>query len=81
MKIIEPSAELYGEINPDEILSKLEMCGKVSRQSKLGDAEFLWSHSFLDDSVYFVWTINFANTNFSYSSYASDSYRVRCIKK
>lgn len=39
MKIIEPSAELYGEINPEEILRKLEVCGKVSRQSKLGDAE------------------------------------------
>lgn len=39
MKIIEPSAELVDEINPEQILSKLEMCGKVSRQSKLGDAE------------------------------------------
>ena len=39
MKIIEPSAELYGEINSEEILRKLEVCGKVSRQSKLGDAE------------------------------------------
>lgn len=39
MKIIEPSAELYDEINPKEILRKLEVCGKVSRQSKLGDAE------------------------------------------
>ena len=39
MKIIEPSAELYGEINPEEILRKLEVCGKVSRQSKLGDSE------------------------------------------
>lgn len=39
MKIIEPSAELYDEINPEEILRKLEVCGKVSRQSKLGDAE------------------------------------------
>lgn len=39
MKIIEPSAELYGEINPEEILRKIEVCGKVSRQSKLGDSE------------------------------------------
>ena len=39
MKIIEPSAELFDEINPAEILRKLEVCGKVSRQSKLGDAE------------------------------------------
>ena len=39
MKIIEPSAELYGEINSEEILRKLEVCGKVSRQSKLGDSE------------------------------------------
>ena len=33
MKIIEPSAELVDEINPDEILSKLEMCGRVSHKS------------------------------------------------
>ena len=39
MKIIEPSATLVDEINPEEILRKLEICGKVSRQSKLGDAE------------------------------------------
>ena len=39
MKTIEPSAQLYGEINSEEILRKLEVCGKVSRQSKLGDAE------------------------------------------
>ena len=39
MKIIEPSAELYGEINPEEILRKLEVCGKVSRKSTLGDSE------------------------------------------
>lgn len=39
MKIIEPSAVLVDHINPTEILQKLEMCGKVSRQSKLGDAE------------------------------------------
>ena len=39
MKIIEPSAELFGEINPEEILRKIEVCGKVSRQSKLGDSE------------------------------------------
>lgn len=39
MKIIEPSAELVDEINPEQILKKIEMCGKVSRQSTLGDAE------------------------------------------
>ncbi|MBR1645237.1 MAG: FAD-dependent thymidylate synthase [Selenomonadaceae bacterium] len=39
MKIIEPSAELIDEINPEEILRKIERCGKVSRQSELGDAE------------------------------------------
>ena len=39
MKIIEPSATLVDTINPEEILRKLEVCGKVSRQSKLGDAE------------------------------------------
>lgn len=39
MKIIEPSATLIDEINPAEILQKLERCGKVSRQSNLGDAE------------------------------------------
>ena len=39
MKIIEPSAELVDEINPEQILRKLEMCGKVSRKSTLGDAE------------------------------------------
>lgn len=39
MKIIEPSVELYDRINPEEILRKIEVCGKVSRQSKLGDAE------------------------------------------
>ena len=39
MKIIEPAAELYGEINPEEILRKLEVCGKVSRKSTLGDSE------------------------------------------
>ena len=39
MKIIEPSVELIDDINPAEILAKIERCGKVSRQSKLGDAE------------------------------------------
>ena len=39
MKIIEPSAELVDEINPEQILKKIEMCGKVSRKSTLGDAE------------------------------------------
>ncbi len=39
MKIIEPSATLVDEINPEQILAKLERCGKVSRKSKLGDAE------------------------------------------
>ena len=39
MKIIEPSVELIDEINPEQILAKLERCGKVSRKSKLGDAE------------------------------------------
>ena len=33
MKIIEPSAELVDEINPEQILSKLEMCGRVSHKS------------------------------------------------
>jgi len=33
MKIIEPSATLVDEINPDEILLKLETCGRVSHQS------------------------------------------------
>ena len=39
MKIIEPSVELIDDIKPEEILAKLERCGKVSHQSKLGDAE------------------------------------------
>lgn len=39
MKIIEPSVELIDEIDSAQILSKLERCGKVSRKSKLGDAE------------------------------------------
>lgn len=39
MKIIEPSATLVDDINGEEILAKLERCGKVSRKSKLGDAE------------------------------------------
>ncbi|MBR3499679.1 MAG: FAD-dependent thymidylate synthase [Selenomonadaceae bacterium] len=34
MKIIEPSATLVDEINPDEILLKLEACGRVSHQSQ-----------------------------------------------
>ena len=39
MKIIEPSVELIDDINGEQILAKLERCGKVSHQSKLGDAE------------------------------------------
>lgn len=39
MKIIEPSVELIDDIDGQQILRKLERCGKVSRQSKLGDAE------------------------------------------
>ena len=39
MKFIEPTVELIDDINPDAVLRKLERCGKVSRQSKLGDAE------------------------------------------
>lgn len=39
MKIIEPSVELIDDINSEEILRKLERCGKVSRKSELGDAE------------------------------------------
>ena len=39
MKIIEPSVELIDDIDGQQILRKLELCGKVSRQSKLGDAE------------------------------------------
>ena len=39
MKIIEPSVELIDDIDGAQILRKLERCGKVSRQSKLGDAE------------------------------------------
>lgn len=34
MKIIEPFAELIDEINGDEILKKIERCGRVSHQSK-----------------------------------------------
>ena len=34
MKIIEPSATLVDTINPDEILKKIEMCGRVSRKSE-----------------------------------------------
>ena len=34
MKIIEPSAELVDKINPDEILRKIELCGRVSHQSQ-----------------------------------------------
>jgi len=39
MKIIEPTVELIDDIDGAQILRKLERCGKVSRQSKLGDAE------------------------------------------
>lgn len=34
MKIIKPSAELVDKINSDEILKKIELCGRVSHQSK-----------------------------------------------
>lgn len=37
MKIIEPSVELVDNINSEQILRKLEMCGKVSRQSNPGN--------------------------------------------
>ena len=39
MKIIEPTVELIDDIDGAQILRKLELCGKVSRKSKLGDAE------------------------------------------
>lgn len=39
MKIIEPYVELIDDIDGEQILRKLERCGKVSRKSKLGDAE------------------------------------------
>ena len=39
MKIIEPTVELIDDIDGEQILHKLERCGKASRQSKLGDAE------------------------------------------
>lgn len=39
MKIIEPSATLVDDINGEEILRKLERCGRVSHKSKIGDAE------------------------------------------
>ena len=34
MKIIEPSVELIGNINPAEILAKIERCGRVSHMSE-----------------------------------------------
>lgn len=34
MKIIEPSATLIDDINPAQILKKLELCGRVSRKSE-----------------------------------------------
>ena len=34
MKIIEPSAELIDDINPEEILAKIERCGRISHKSK-----------------------------------------------
>ena len=37
MKIIEPSATLVDEINPEEILKKIERCGRVSHKSKARD--------------------------------------------
>lgn len=40
MKIIEPSAELIDNINPAEILAKIERCGRVSHLSESkGDPE------------------------------------------
>jgi len=39
MKIVEPSVELVDFVDSDEVMKKLELCGKVSRQSKLGDAD------------------------------------------
>ena len=39
MKIIEPSVELVDDIDGQQILRKLELCGKVSRKSQPGDAE------------------------------------------
>ena len=39
MKIIEPSVELVDDIDGQQILRKIERCGKVSRKSTLGDAE------------------------------------------
>ena len=39
MKIIQPSVELVDFIDTDEVMKKLELCGKVSRQSKLGNPE------------------------------------------
>ena len=37
MKIIEPSATLVDNINPEEILKKIELCGRVSHQSQPRD--------------------------------------------
>ena len=34
MKIISPSVELVGEINPIEVLKRIELCGRVSHRSK-----------------------------------------------
>lgn len=34
MKIIQPSIELIDEINPAQILKKIELCGRVSHQSQ-----------------------------------------------
>ena len=39
MKIIEPSVEIIDDIDGEQILRKLERCGKVSRKSELGNAE------------------------------------------
>lgn len=39
MKIIEPSVELIDDINAEDVYSKIERCGRVSRQSEAkGDA-------------------------------------------
>lgn len=37
MKIIELSATPVDEINPEEILKKLELCGRVNHKSKTRD--------------------------------------------
>lgn len=39
MKIVEPSVELIDEINPDEVLKKIERCGRVCYQSGMKNAQ------------------------------------------